>query len=105
MSEISTFFVSIAPAIITSIALFYMQRKQNRRDRQVDSLSAAKQKESLLSMKMLIATLKLAEATAIAMRDGKCNGEIKAAVTECESAKNAYYDFLNSKAYETLTGG
>lgn len=105
MIEVSTLFVSITPAIITGLALFYMQRKQNHRDRRVDSLSSAKQQESLLSMKMLMATLKLAEATAISMRDGKCNGEIKAAVIECESAKNAYYNFLNSKAYETLTGG
>ncbi len=94
--------VSIACAVFTSMAVFYLTRKQNKRDKQEDDHNKAQQKEAVLNMKLAIATLKLSEANAIALRDGRCNGELKAAMTECEAAKKAYYEFLNEEAFEHI---
>ena len=103
MEKIVTFIITVLPTVITSMAIFYLTRKQNKRDKENDDHTKAQRKEAMLNMKVAIATLKLSEANAIALRDGKTNGELKAAMTECEAAKKEYYEFLNAQAYEHIT--
>lgn len=94
--------VSIIISIIPSIIMLFITRKINAHDREQTAKFTAQSKERLLQLQMTSATLKLSEAVAIAMRDGKTNGEMKAAMSECESAKNAYYEFLNEQAYKHI---
>ncbi len=103
MGNIVTFIITILPTVITSMAVFYLTRKQNKRDKENDDHTKAQRKEAMLNMKVAIATLKLSEANALALRDGKTNGELKAAMAECEAAKKEYYEFLNAQAYEHIT--
>lgn len=103
MNDILQMLLAAAPTLITSVAVFYLTRRQNKRDKQADEHTKVQQKEAVLHMKMASATLKLTEANAIALRDGKTNGELKAAMQECEDAKRAYYEFLNAEAFEHIT--
>lgn len=95
--------IAAVPSVIASIIMLVINRRISVRDKQHENHEKIQSQERLLQLKMTSATLKLTEANAIALRDGRCNGELKAAMTECEAAKKAYYEFLNAQAYEHIT--
>lgn len=107
--------LSILPSILTGAILFYWQRAQNRRDKELDKRAQERErkaterakirkKESLLSLKVSMATLKLTEATAIAVQHHKVNGEMSSAMAACEEARQDYLQMLNEQATENILG-
>ncbi len=50
----------------------------------------------------MMATAKLAYATAVALRRGRANGEVEEGVEAYETARKKYLDFLNRQATEYL---
>lgn len=94
--------VAAVPPCVASIIMLIVNRNIAKRDKTRDEKDEIHSKERLLQMKMIAATMKLSEAVAIAARDGKTNGEMKAAMAECEEAKSAYYEFLNEQAYKHI---
>lgn len=103
--DIYTIIMAVVPSLLTGTVLFYFQRRQKRRDAQTDDRAAKRRVESLLSLDVQIATLKLSEATAIAVQHGEINGEMTEAREACTKAKEAYYRFLNTQAVENLQKG
>lgn len=101
--DVITVLVSALPSIFASCVMLAVTRSQQKKEKQKEQHAKAQQRESMLSMKLEFATLKLSEANAIALRDGKCNGELKKAMEECDAAKKAYYEFLDAQAYEHIT--
>lgn len=95
--------IAAVPSVVASIIMLIINRRISERDKLHENHEKIQSQERLLQMKMTSATLKLTEANAIALRDGRCNGELKAAMAECEAAKKAYYEFLNAQAYEHIT--
>ena len=84
--------------IILGMAIFYLQRRQKKRDAHTEERSAIRRRESLLNLQMTMASSKLAYATAVAIERGKTNGELKEAKEAYSEAREAYLAFLNEQA-------
>jgi hypothetical protein len=92
--------ISICGSIISGMVLFFMKRYFKRKEERDKERDEAKRRENMLILKSLDAVGKLTYANAIAIRDGKTNGEMKAAVKAYNESTEALYDFLveqNSK--------
>lgn len=96
---------AIVPSIIVSIVMLYWGRRQAKRDAKADSRAVVRKEESLLCLKVNMATAKMAEATALAVKRGKTNGEMTEALEELEAVKKEYYGFLNRQAKEHILEG
>ena len=93
-----SFVIAAVPSVIASVIMLVISTKIKKAEKHSDEQIKAQ----LLMLKMVSSTMSLAEATAIAIRDGKTNGETKAAMAEVTAAKKAYYEFLNTEAFEHI---
>ena len=96
------YFLGLLPSVITGMAVFFLQRRQKRRDRDLDERAAARREEALLTMELQIANAELAYATATAYKTGKANGEMTAAMETYAAAKEKWSAFLRKQATEHL---
>ena len=90
--------LSTGLALLANIVMLIITQKVNKAEKRGEEQIQAQ----MLMLKMVSSTMALSEATAIAIRDGKTNGETKAAMIEVEAAKKAYYEFLNREAFEHI---
>ena len=97
-----TILIAIGQTIFISMLIFYLQRKQNKSDKQKEKHEQARKTESLLQMELIMASAKLSYACAVALKRGKANGEVEEGVQAYEEAKGKYYKFLNKQAKEYL---
>ena len=102
MSEVVAFILGLLPSVITGIIGLYIQRRQKKRDKAVEKQEEARERESLLNLDLTMAGAKLSYACAMAMKRGEPNGEVEEGVEAYETAKTAYYRFLNEQAAEHL---
>ena len=86
--------ISIASSIISGMVLFFLQRYFKKKAKNDEERDAAKRRENLLILKSIDAVGKLTYADAIAIRDGKTNGEMKTAIEAYKKADQELYDFL-----------
>lgn len=96
------FISAVLPALVVGIFMAFFNRSQKRRDEEAERHAAARQRESLLSLKMVMSTAKLSYATAVALKRGHANGEVEDGIAAYEEAKREYTDFLNEQASEHL---
>lgn len=92
--------ISTCAAVVSGMVLFFLQRYFKKKDVKDEERDADKRKENILILKTLDAVGKLTYADAIAIRDGKTNGEMKAAIAAYNKANEEMYEFLleqNSK--------
>ena len=80
----------IEAGIISALVAFLLGRLGKKLDRQEN----IRIKESYLNMIMLKALGHLAEATAIAQQEGRCNGEMKTALTYYVEARDKLNDHV-----------
>ena len=102
MTEVTMFLLGLFPSVITGTVAFYVQRAQKKRDARLERRADARKKESLLSLEVTMAAAKLSYACAAAIRRGTPNGEMEEAMEAYESAKTAYYHFVNEQAAEHI---
>lgn len=76
------------------MVLFFLQHFFKKKAKKDEERDAAKAKENLLILKSIDAVGKLTYADAIAIRDGKTNGEMKAAIEAYKKADEEMYEFL-----------
>lgn len=86
--------VSVCASVISGAALFFMQRFFKRKEASDKKRDDAKRKENILILKSIDAVGKLTYADAIAIRDGKTNGEMKEAIKAYHEANEELYEFL-----------
>lgn len=86
--------ISIAGSIVSGMVLFFLQRYFKKKAKNDEERDAAKRRENLLILKSIDAVGKLTYADAIAIRDGKTNGEMKTAIEAYKKADQELYDFL-----------
>ncbi len=92
--QIFTIIMSILGSVVSGTALFLLQRwfrQKDKRDEQAEKVLA---KENVLIIKSINAVGKLTEATAIALVDGKLNGEIHSALKEYSTVDKEMYNYL-----------
>jgi hypothetical protein len=93
-------------AVIVAIIGGIFAREQRRRkgaDKRVEERAELRAQESRLSMALMSAAVKLGIATALAVEEGKANGEMADAKTAAASAQKDYYDFINGVAASKIT--
>ena len=92
--------ISICASIISGMVLFFLKRYFDRREKEEKERDEVFAKENILIMKSIEAIGKLTYADAIAIRDGKTNGEMKEAIEAYKKTDQELYEFLleqNSK--------
>lgn len=86
--------LSLCASIFSGMTLFFMQRFFKSRDEKEKEKEAADKRENILILKSVNAIGKLTEANAIAIRDGRTNGELHAALDDYGKVEKELYDYL-----------
>ncbi len=86
--------ISICSSIVSGMVLFFLQRFFKNKAKKDEERDAAKARENILILKSIDAVGKLTYADAIAIRDGKTNGEMKEAIEAYKKADQELYEFL-----------
>jgi len=101
-SEFSLIITSAA-TVISSMVLFFMKRFLNKQQDKEEERYREKAKENELILHSLNALGKLTVANSIALRDGKSNSEMTAALEEYEHINKAMYEYLVSFHTEKMS--
>ncbi len=97
---VASIIISVCASIISGMVLFFLQRFFKKKQKVDEERDRAKAKENMLILKSIDAVGKLTYADAIAIRDGKTNGEMKDAMKTYAEVKDELYEYLieqNSK--------
>ncbi len=86
--------ISVCASIVSGLALYFLKRYFDKRDRQEEERDKQIARENILILKSIDAVGKLTYADAIAIRDGKTNGEMKEAIEAYKKADEELYNFL-----------
>lgn len=86
--------ISVVSSIISGMVLFFLQRFFKKKAKKDEKRDAKKAKENMLILKSIDAVGKLTYANAIAIRDGKTNGEMHEALESYSESKQEMYDYL-----------
>lgn len=86
--------ISVCASIVSGLALYFLKRYFDKRDRQEQKRDELIARENILILKSIDAVGKLTYADAIAIRDGKTNGEMKEAIEAYKKADEELYNFL-----------
>ena len=92
--------ISVCASIISGMVLFFLQKFFKKKQKVDEERDRAKAKENMLILKSIDAVGKLTYADAVAIRDGKTNGEMKEAMKAYAEVKDELYEYLleqNSK--------
>ena len=100
--ETLLYVLGLLPSIATAMVVFYMQRRQNARDKEIEASRAARQREYELEVSLDIAVRDMAYMTALYVRDGKTNGELDGVMEAYQRAKRDWKEFMYSQGHEHL---
>lgn len=92
--QVLTIILSVAASVISGMALFFLQRFFKKKDRKDEARDKAKARENVLILRSINAVGKLTIANAIALRDGRTNGELKVALEEYAKVDREMYQYL-----------
>lgn len=93
----------ISAVVVLLIAFIEWKAKRDRKaitaaNRRAEQSMACRAKESLLAMELTDAGISLSIATAIAVTEGKANGEMTEAREKAVKAQTAYNKFIHETA-------
>lgn len=86
--------ISIASAVVSGMVLYFLKRYFDKRDKEQAERDKMIARENILILKSIDAVGKLTYADAIAIRDGKTNGEMAEAIKAYKKADEELYEFL-----------
>lgn len=86
--------ISIASAVVSGMVLYFLKRYFDQRDKEQAERDKLQARENILILKSIDAVGKLTYADAIAIRDGKTNGEMAAAIKAYKKADEELYEYL-----------
>jgi|GEM_PF-1355209 len=89
----------ISGAVLVLVSIIEARATIERREREaekvkIDKRAALRARESILSMQMQSVALDLSDATAMAVQQGRCNGELARAREKARAAQKEYEKFL-----------
>lgn len=91
------------PSLFASLMILWMQRIAKKRDAQEREREAARQKNNVLLIRMVGASIALGEATAHAVQLGHPNGDIETALACARQVKEEQKDFLTEQAQKNIS--
>ena len=83
------------PSAVVGIILRRFEKRQDKRD-------AAREEINVLLIQGVNASISLGEATTIALRNGKTNGETEAALKYAKDSKHEITDFLTRQGVQNI---
>ncbi|MDL2273464.1 hypothetical protein LJC34_02815 [Oscillospiraceae bacterium OttesenSCG-928-G22] len=94
----------IQAAVVALISGIFARDNKERKKMHdaTEARAAIRAEESRLSMSLMSADMSLTLATARAIKEGKTNGKMDAALAAAETAQKEYYDFINSIAAKQI---
>lgn len=100
-------FVSIVmamsiPSLVCSFVVKRLEKKLDKEAKEKEEKEEVREKNTLLLIKAVGASLALGEATAHAIKDGKCNGEMSAALEYSKQIKHEQEDFLYEQSVKNV---
>ncbi len=90
------------PSAFTGLCFWAIQKSLTKRDNKRDEREKDREKNELLLIRSVGAAIALGEATAHAIRDGKCNGEMSAALEYAQKVKHEQKDFMTEQGVKNL---
>lgn len=96
MESMIAWLITATATVVSGMVLFLLKRFFNKQQKKEDQRDKAKAQESALVLRSLNALGKLTVANAIALKDGKPNGELSEALKEYESVEKELYQYLVS---------
>jgi len=90
------------PTAITAFCSWMLQRRISKRDKLQDAREAAREKNEGLLIRSTGAAIALGEATAEALKNGHCNGEMEAALEYARKVKHEQKDFLTEQGVHAI---
>ena len=88
----------VAASIPSALFAYFLRKIEKRREQE----EAARKQYELYQVKMLTATAGLCEANAIALQNGKCNGETHKALAHLKEVKRDQRNFLVAQGIDHL---
>ncbi len=103
LAELGTPIITgVVVAIIIGLFNRSLNKKQKKRDAEEAKRQEVYKKETALKISMLFSIGKLCYATAIAVRDGETNGEMKDGIKTYSKAKDKYNKFIQDSHVEYM---
>lgn len=90
------------PSAITGICFWRIQHKMHKRDLKEDAREKARCKQEMLVINGIGAAIALGEATATALKNGRCNGETEKALKYARYQKHAQKEFLTEQGVKNI---
>jgi hypothetical protein len=90
------------PSAVTAFCFWILQKQMNKRDMERKERDLSREKNEILMIQGVGAAIALGEATAIAIINGKCNGELTAAMEYAKDIKHKQKDFLTEQGIKNL---
>ena len=97
--------IGLPSAIVGGIVTFALNRIEKKLEaerRAREKQEEARKDYELFQVKTLTAVIALSKANALALKNGKCNGETTAALKYLERVKHEQRDFLTAQGIEHL---
>lgn len=94
--------LGIAISSLCTILVALIQKNANQRGKLEDEREKRRRKEARLSMELMSASVELADVSAIALQNGKLNGNVEAAREKARRAQESYRQFLADVTSEVL---
>lgn len=90
------------PTAITAFCSWTLQRQITKREAAQEARERAREKNEVLLIRSTGAAIALGEATAEALKNGHCNGEMEAALEYARKVKHEQKDFLTEQGVHAL---
>lgn len=87
---------------IVSIAFRRIEKRLEKEEAERTKREEARRQYEIFQVKTLTAVTALSKATAIALKNGKCNGETKAALEYLDQVKHDQRDFLTEQGIDHI---
>lgn len=90
------------PSAVVAFAFRRIEKKLDKERTDREKHEEARRKYEVFQVKTLTAVTALSKANAIALKNGKCNGETKAALEYLDQVKHEQRDFLVEQGIDHL---
>lgn len=90
------------PSAVVGFAFSRIEKKLDKEKKEREKQEEARRNYESIQVKLLTAGIALSKANAVALKNGKCNGETKAALEYLETVKHEQRDFLTKQGIEHL---
>lgn len=90
------------PTILTGIFCYFAKKYITRKERKLHEQETLKMQSELLTLQCICASLALGEATAKAIKNGKCNGEMSEALSYANETKHKLQNFIEEQGIRKI---